>query len=157
MSSKFLPREADNTFPGYKLGLWLFGLLVLIKIAMSLNSIFNAAFVASSADGIPLSAFGIEASQTVVSLFAIWGLSQLVLALFGVVVLVRYRSLVPFMFGLLLFEQLGRRAILHVLPIIRSGTPPGSFVNVLLLAVTIAGLGLSLRTWGPGKGRAPLA
>jgi hypothetical protein len=148
MQSQFLPRVIDNTYPGYRLGLWLFGLLILIKTAMSFNSIFNGSYVASSADGIPLSAFGSDAAQTVVSLFAIWGLSQLMLALFCVVVLFRYRSLVPFMFGLLLLEQLSRRAILHALPIVRSGTPPGFFVNALLLAITIAGLGLSFRTWG---------
>jgi hypothetical protein len=148
MLSLFLPRVVNNTYRGYKLGLWLFGLLVLIKTAMSLNCIFNGYYVASSADGIPLSVFGTDAAQTVVSLFAIWGLSQLALMLFGVVILVRYRSLVSFMFCLLLLEQLSRRAILHALPIIRSGTPPGSFINTLLLAITIAGLGLSLRTWG---------
>jgi len=148
MTSPFLPRVVDNTYPGYKLGLWLFGLLTLIKTAMSLNSIFNGSYVASSADGIPLSKFGADAAQTVISLFAIWGLSQLMLALFGLVILVRYRRLVPLMFGLLLLEQLSRRAILHALPIIRTGTPPGSFVNALLLAITIAGLGLSFRTWG---------
>jgi hypothetical protein len=153
MGNPFLPRVADNAYPGYKPGLWLFGLLILVRIAMSLNSIFNGPYVAVSADGIPLSAFGTDAAQTVVSLFAIWGLSQLTLALFCAVVLVRYRSLVPFMFGLLLLEQLSRRGILHFLPIARAGTPPGFFVNVLLLAITLLGLGLSLRTWGRPKTR----
>jgi hypothetical protein len=136
MLSSFFPRVVNNTYPGYKPGLWLFGVLVLIRIAMSLNSIFNGYDGAVSADAIPLCAFGTEAAQTAVSLFAIWGLSQLVPALFGLVILIRYRSLVPFMFGLLLLEQLSRRGILHALPIIRSGTPPGFFVNVLLLAIT---------------------
>jgi hypothetical protein len=153
MPSLFLPRAADNTYPGAKPGLWLFGLLVLARSAMSLNCILNGASVASSADGIPLGTFGTDAARTVVSLFAIWGLSNLVLALFGAVILVRYRSLVPFMFGLFLLEQLSRRGILHVLPIVRSGTPPGSFVNVLLLVITIIGLALSLRTRGRFKVR----
>jgi hypothetical protein len=153
MLSLFLPRVANNAYPGCKLGLWLFGLFVLIRTAMSLNSIFNGSYVASSADGIPLSAFESDAAQTVVSIFAIWGLSQLTLALLCVVILVRYRSLVPFMFGLLLLEQLSRRGILHFLPIVRSAKPPDFFVNALLFAITIAGLGLSLRTWGHLKPR----
>jgi hypothetical protein len=57
------------------------------------------------------------------------------------------------MFALLLLEQLSRRSILYVLPIIRSGTPPGTFVNVLLLAITITGFGLSFRTWGRPRTR----
>jgi hypothetical protein len=58
------------------------------------------------------------------------------------------KTLLPFMFGLLLAERLSRRALLHVQPIVRPGTPPSLFVNALLLAMTILGLGLSMRTWG---------
>ena len=41
---------------------------------------------------------------------------------------------------------------LHFLPIVRTGTPPGSVVNLVLLAVMIVGLALSLRS--PGNDRA---
>jgi hypothetical protein len=145
MRSQLLPRQVDNTYRGYRLGIWLFVLLVVIKVAMGLNSMFNGYSVASSADGIPLDTFTPDAAQTVVALFAIWGLSHVVFAILCLVVLGRYRSLIPLMFALLLVEQLSRRLILSFLPIARSGTPPGFFVNVVLLAVTVVGLGLSLR------------
>ncbi len=76
LTDRLLPQRVDNTYRGYKLALWLFGTVVLMKLAMSLNSIFNGYVVASSADGIPLHTFPSAAAQTVVALFAIWGARQ---------------------------------------------------------------------------------
>jgi hypothetical protein len=146
LTDQFLPQRVDNTYRGYKLALWLFALVVVMKIAMSLNSIFNGYMVASSADGIPLDTFPSAAAQTVVSLFAIWGLAHLMICLLCILVLARYRSMVPLMLALLLLEHLSRRLILQFLPIVRTGTPPGFFVNLILLALMIAGLALSLRS-----------
>ena len=153
MLDQLLPRRVDNAYRGSKLALWLFAVVVFMKGAISLNSIFNGYLVASSADGIPLDTFPAAAAGTVVSLFAIWGLGHLVLCLLGILVLVRYRSLVPIMFALLLLEHLSRRAILHFLPIVKTGTPPGLVVNLVLLALMVVGLALSL--WSHGARDAP--
>jgi len=139
------PRRIDNTYRGYRLALWFFGLAVLMKVGISLACIFNGRVAASSADGIPLDTLTPAGAQAVVSCFAIWGLSQLVIGLLCVLVLVRYRAMIPFMFALILLEHLGRKLILHVLPVPRTGTPPGSAVNLVLLGVMIVGLALSLR------------
>ena len=144
MFSDLLPQRIDNTYRGHKLALWLFGLLVLVKTAMSVNSIFLGHKVASSADGIPLDTFSPATAQTVLALFAIWGLAHVMICLLCVLVLFRYRALVPFMFLFLLLEFLGRKLVLQFIPIARTGTPPGSFVNLALLAVMIVGLALSL-------------
>ncbi len=146
MLNQLLPRHVDNTYHGYKLALWLFGLVVFMKVAMSLNAIFNGHMVASSADGIPLDTFTPAGARAVVSLFAAWGLAQLIICLLCIVVLARYRALVPFMFALLLLEHLSRRLIFLVMPIVRTGTPPGFFVNLVLLALMVLGLALSLRS-----------
>ncbi len=146
MLNQLLPRHVDNTYHGYKLALWLFGLVVFMKVAMSLNSIFNGYSVATSADGIPLDTFTPAGAQAVVSLFAAWGLAQLIICLLCIVVLARYRALVPFMFALVLLEHLSRRLIFLVLPIVSTGTPPGFFVNLVLLALMVLGLALSLRS-----------
>ena len=66
MLNRLLPRQVDNTYRGYKLALWLFALVVLVKVAMSVNSIFNGHTVASSADGIPLDTFTPAGAQAVV-------------------------------------------------------------------------------------------
>jgi hypothetical protein len=143
-----LPRRIDNTYRGHKLALWLFGLLVFLKAAISLNSIFNGYSVAQSADGIPLDTFAPAAAQTVVSLFGLLGVSQLLFCVLGVLVLARYRSMVSSMFALLLLEHLTRRLLLKLVPIVRTGTPPGPVINLVLLAVMILGLALSL--WSRG-------
>jgi len=53
MFDQILPLRADNTYRGYKLALWLFAVVVFMKAAIGLNSIFNGHKVAISADGIP--------------------------------------------------------------------------------------------------------
>ena len=146
MFKQLFPQRVDNTYRGYKLALWFFALVVLMKVGMSLNSIFNGYFVASSADGIPLGTFTSAGAQTVVSLFAIWGLAQLVICLLCILVVVRYRSMIPFMFALLLLEHLSRKLILHFLPLAKTGTPPGFAVNLVLLALMTVGVALSLRS-----------
>jgi hypothetical protein len=146
MLNQLFPERIDNTYRGYRLALWLFALLLLMKVAMSVNCILNGYSVASSADGIPLDTFTSAAAQTIVSLVAIWGLAHLMISVLGIVVLVRYRSMIPLMFALLLVEHLGRKLILRFLPLVRTGTPPGFFVNLALLAVMIVGLALSLRS-----------
>jgi hypothetical protein len=146
LTDRLLSQRVDNTYRGYKLALWLFGAVVLIKLAMSLNSIFNGYVVASSADGIPLDTFPSAAAQTVVALFAIWGLAHLMICLLCILVLVRYRSIVPFMFAFLLLENLSRKLLLQFVPMVRTGTPPGFYLNLGLLTLMIVGLALSLRS-----------
>ena|SRR5258708_23022388 len=148
MFNQIFPRRVDNTYRGYNLALWLFGLLVLMKTGISLGTIFNGYTAASSADGIPLDTFTPAGARAVVSLFALWGLCQLMICLLCVLVLVRYRGMVPFMFALLLLEHLSRRLILHIMPIETTGAPPGYFINLGLLALMICGLALSL--WSKG-------
>ena len=146
MLGQLLPRRIDNTYRGHRLALWLLAVLVLMKGGIGLGTIFNGYSAATSADGIPLDTFTPAGEQAFVSLFAAWGLSQLMLNLIGLLVLVRYRAMVPFMFALLLLEHLSRKLIFWVLPITRAGTPPGFFINLVLVAVMVVGLVLSLWT-----------
>lgn len=145
MLDQLLPQRIDNTYRGHRLALWLLAALVLVKGGIGLGTIFNGHSAATTADGIPLDTFTPAGEQAFVSLFAAWGLSQLMLNLIGVLVLIRYRAMVPLMFALLLLEHLSRKLIFLVLPIARTGTPPGFFVNLALVAVMIVGLVLSLR------------
>jgi len=146
MFKRLLPRHIDNTYHGHKAALWLFAALVLMKSAISLSSIFDGQDVAMSADGIPLDTFTPAGAQAVVSAFAAWGLAQLVICLLCLLVLARYRAMLPFMFALLLLEHLSRRLIFWVMPIVRTGTPPGFYVNLVLTALMVVGVALSLRS-----------
>ena len=149
MLKRLLPQPIDNTYRGHKIALWLLAMLMLMKGGIGLNAIFNGHFVASSADGIPLNTFTPAGEQAVVSLFAIWGLSQVLFCLLSLLTLIRYRAMVSFMFALFLTEHLTRKLIFLFLPIVKTGTPPGTFVNLAILAVMIVGLALSL--WNQEK------
>ncbi|MEO8218887.1 MAG: hypothetical protein ABI718_17570 [Acidobacteriota bacterium] len=147
MFNQLLPRVIDNSNHGPRIALWLFGLVALAKSAMSVNLIFNGYVVATTADGVPLDTYPLAAARTIVALFAIWGLAHLLLSLICFLVLVRYRSIVPFMFLLLVVEHLSRKLILQFVPVIRAGHPPAFAFNLALLSLMILGLGLSL--WSP--------
>ena len=143
MLDRLLPPSVDNSYRGHKLALWLFALVVLAKLGIAFGSLFNGHEAASTADGIPLDTFPPAATQAVVSLFALLGWLHLMLCAICIVVLVRYRTMVPLMLTLLIVEYLGRKLILMVMPIERSAAP-GTIVNLVILAVMTIALVLSL-------------
>ena len=142
---RLFPRQIDNRYRGLRRGLWLFALIVAVKAIIGINSILNTRAVASGADGIPLDRLG-AAEPIVVSLFALLNVGQLVLALFGILVLVRYRSMVPIGFLLLLFDHLTRKSVALLHPF-ESGVPsPGFPINLVMLAIMLVGFSLSIMT-----------
>jgi len=149
MLDKLLPRSLDNTYDGRQVALWILALVVLMKGAMGVNSIFNGHFVATTADGIPLETFTPAGARAVISFLALWGLSQLIFSLLGVLALVRYRAMVPLVFFLLLLELLSRKLILLAMPVAQAGSPPAFSITVALIVLMVVGLVLSL--WGRNK------
>jgi hypothetical protein len=147
MLNRIFPRQIDNNFRGHWLAIWLLVPIVVVRLLIGVNSILNTRSVAISADGIPLDSFSAAGADAVVSLFAHLGLYLLLLALLGVMVLIRYRAMIPFMYLLLLVQQLGGWAILAVHPIVSSGAASakaGSAVVFALLAMALVGFVLSL-------------
>lgn len=145
MLQRLVPRQADNRFEGLRPALWLLGLLIFVKLAMSLNSIANTESVAVGADGIPLASYGPAGARQVLLMFALLALGQLAITLIALITLIRYRALVPLIYLVLLGEQLARRAIAQ------SYAAPGArmtdvawFVNYGLLTLLVVGLALSL-------------
>jgi hypothetical protein len=149
MINQFLPQRIDNSYRGHKAALWLFALVVSVRILQSLFVIFSGYSVAGSADGIPLDTYTPAAAQTVVALFVLLGVSRLILSLLCVLALVRYRSAIPFMFALQGVDYLARQVVLHFVPLVRMGTTPGPVVNLILFVLVIVGLALSL--WRQGR------
>jgi hypothetical protein len=149
MLSRIFPTQVDNNYRGNRLAIWFLVPIILLRGLIGFNSIFFARSVATSADGVPLDSFTPAAAGTVLALFALLGLFSLLLALLGLVVLVRYRAMIPFLylFLFLLIQEVGNKAVLLAYPVTRSassGAPAGSIVVFAILAMTLIGFVLSL-------------
>jgi hypothetical protein len=146
--SRIFPKQFDNAYRGHWLAIWLLVPIVLGKSAMGINSIINTRMVAMSADGLPLDSYAGGGAEAVVTLFSLWGLSNLLLGLQGVVVLIRYRAMIPFMYLLLLVQQIGGKALVLMHPFARTGVftaQLGAGFILALLALTLIGFVLSLQ------------
>jgi hypothetical protein len=64
-------------------------------------------------------------------------------------VILRYRSLVPLMWGVQLLETLGRMLVRRIKPISFAHTPPGPYQNYIYLFLAVLMLALSL--WSGSK------
>ena len=151
MFDRLLPQPIDNTYRGHKVALWLLGFVVGVMILQSVFVIFNGYSTVRDADGIPLDTYTPAAAQTVVALWAQRGLSRLIISLLCILVLVRYRSAVPLMFALLLLNYLAGQLVFQFVPLVRTGTPPGPIVNLIMFALMIIGLVVSLRSRAIGS------
>jgi hypothetical protein len=136
------PKQVDNNFKGYKIAVAIFLLVTIFTIVRSCIHIFAPDGGAGSIAGIDV--FGVGGSN-VVSMFAFWGLSQLLMGIVYVVVYFRYKSLIPFMYLLVLVEYLGRIGIGLVKPLEVSHTPPKAIGDYVLVPLAIIMLLLPLK------------
>jgi len=148
---RLFPQVMDNDYRGLKAGLWVFAALVFLRGGIGLNCVFNGAYVASHADGIPMDSFTPAAARIIATDFATWGLMQVMLCLIAILALARYRAMVPLMVAIFLLEHASRKLILYTMPIVKTGDAPGSYVNLAIFGLEVAGLILAL--W-PRGGRA---
>jgi hypothetical protein len=143
MLDRLFPTRADNVFEGHRAALWLFGVLIALRLVVSVNSIANTALVAAGADGIPLDRFGPEAAREVLTLFALIAVGQLASALVGLAVLIRYRALLPLLYLVSLAEQLARRLAVGMHEAATYGSRVAAYVTWTVFGLLIVGLVLS--------------
>ena len=140
------PRQADNTYRGSRIALWLLGFVLFVKVAQSVSIFIDPAAVARDADGIPLATYPVDAAGTIVALFVLTSIDRVLIAFLGVAVIARYRSLLPLLLTVLVVQDAGKRIILHeLMPVARVGSPIGPYVNLALLGLLVVALVLSLR------------
>lgn len=146
MLQRIFPKAIDNNFRGYRLAIWILGFYAFVKLGQGTKSLFDPASTAVSADGIPLDTYSPAASATVISMFTLLGLNLLVLPLQSILVMIRYRAMIPLMYLMMLILGLSGRAILYAHPSERIGgvQPAGFYVNLALLAILMLGFALSL-------------
>lgn len=148
MLNRIFPSQFDNaSYRGHRFGIWLLIPVLIVELGIGANSIINTRFVATSADAIPLDSYDAAGAEAVVSLFALLGLSRLLFGLIGLMALIRYRSMIPVIYLLLLGLQFGTKALVYVHPIPSAGAASGGPGSVVVLGLTIAmlaGFALSL-------------
>ena len=99
-----LPKNADNNFKGHKLALWGF---VFFTILMTCRSVIHmlfeqyglheiGSFLAISGDPDPM--------LLIYRFFSLWGFTQLIFCLVCWIVIYRYRTLIPLMYLIWIFE-----------------------------------------------------
>ena len=145
MLERVFPSAGDFTYRGSRIALWLLGLVLFLKLAIALGAIFNGHYAATVADGIPIDSYTPQGAQAFLSLFASLGLSQFMLGALGVVLLFKYRPLVPLFLLLLLVEFAARKGVNAFIPIVRTGQAPGGVINWSIFGITVLAFILSIR------------
>lgn len=152
MLTQLFPKHIDNDYRGPVLAIWLLVPLTLIKFLQGANvagllGTGNSRQVLEGVDNVPVGTFPAEAASQLVFLFAAWGLGVFVLGLLGMVVLLRYRAMIPLMYLLLLIEQVGRQtlATIHLdRPFVSLAASPANLINWGFLVALAIGFLVSL-------------
>ena len=146
MLEKLLPRQVANNYRGHPLAKWGLVALTAMTVARSLIHMFAEDGGAQSIASIPLAKFTAAGADALITLFALWGLSQLIIGLVYALVLWRYQSLIPLMYLLFSFEYFMRLIAGAYTPTVETAhTPPGAIVNIVFLPLGLVLLFLSLR------------
>jgi hypothetical protein len=136
-----LPAKIDNTIRGSKIPFYVFALYAIVSLVRSCIHLLAPDGGAGSIAGMDLSLAGADG---IIFAFALWGSSQLILAVMQLLVVFRYRSFVPFMYLMLMLEVLLRELVGKTKPVTFAHIPPGAIGNQLILPLAALMLGLSL-------------
>ena len=139
--SRWLP-PATQEYKGSGIAFYFLVVVTVVGTARSLIHIFAADGGANSIAGL---AVNVEGGTNIIAIFAQWGASQLILALFYWLAILRYRFLTPFMLSVVVLEQLLRMGAGQLKPVVVASSPPGEIGNYILLPLGLIALILSLR------------
>ena len=128
---KLIPENIENKIPKNKFVYYFCWLLVEFNFFRSLEHIFTEDGGAESIAGIPLSSYSPEAANNIVSIFAQWGFSQLVLAYILLLIVLKIRELIPLMLLIIALENIFRAGIGQYKSLIIDSAPPGTLTNLI--------------------------
>lgn len=139
------PANAANDYRGYTIAILFLLAAIALRLLMAYAALIDTHGMIQDADSIPIDTWPPAAAATMLYMTKLLGLDHLLLTVVAIVVLIRWRSLIPFAFLLLLTEQAGRFALKLLNPVPRTGI---SYVpvdpNLVIIAVLSIGLALSL-------------
>ena len=131
------PKTADNNYRGSKIALYVFLLIVAITLIRSSIHIFTPDGGARSIAGFPLNTYSDAASSLVILIFSLWGASQLLMGFMYLVVLLRYRSLIPLMYVLIFIEYLSRLLLGVYKPVVSAHIVPGGIGDYIMIPLAL--------------------
>ena len=85
-----------------------------------------------------------EGGENLISMFAQWGLEQLLLSFVAWVVIIKYRFLVPFVLLVQFLDWSGRALLGLIKPLVVENPPPGKIGNYIFVPLTAIALWFSL-------------
>ena len=141
---KLIPETIENKIPSNKFVYYFTWLLVAFNFFRSLEHIFNEDGGAQSIAGIPLESYSSEAANNIISIFAQWGFSQLVLACIILLVVLKIREFIPLMLLIIALENILRGAVGLYKPLILGDAPAGA-VSPIIGLVTLAVFFISIK------------
>jgi hypothetical protein len=141
-SLRLFPQRLDNEgYRGRAAALWLFAVFLVLRAIMGVNGAINARTIATG-DGIRLDEGGAE---TILLLFRNVSLANLPLVAIGAFVLWRWRAMVPFLYLVLLGDQIVRRLVSLANPIERTDAGAVAvWINLGILTLLLVGFVLSI-------------
>lgn len=141
-----LPKTIDNSVQGSKIPFFVFTIYAILSTLRSCIHLFSADGGAGSIAGIDLT---VDGAGGIIFAFALWGSSQLLLAIIQLIVVLRYRALVPLMYLMLILEIIFRQLVGMMKPVPFAHTPPGAIGNQIVLPLAI--VMLILAVWSAFK------
>jgi hypothetical protein len=145
MMKHLFPNSIDNDYKGNMAPMYLFYLVTAFTVVRSIIHLVSPDGGAQSIATIPLHLYSKDASDTIIHMFAEWGLSQLLFGLFYIAVLIKYKSLIPLMYLFLVLEYSTRLLLSFYKPFALEGQAPGGIGNYVLVPLFILMFILSLK------------
>jgi len=138
MKEILFPKNADNNYKGHKLAKWVLYLYVIKSFFSGCVHMFAADGGAQSIASITLDSFTQGGADSVITMFAYWGMEQFLIGLIAVVVLWRYKSLIPMIWGVYAIEYSARYLLKFITPGVATvHTPPGAVADYVLVPIAI--------------------
>ncbi len=138
MLETLFPKVADNQYKGYKIAKWTLYLYIFKSFFAGCVHMFAADGGAQTIGSVLLDQFTQAGADSVVTMFGLWGAEQLVIGVIAVIILWRYKSLIPMMLGIYSVEY-SFRALAHLYTpgLVTANTPPGAAADILLVPLVI--------------------
>src|SRR5688572_9388931 len=144
MLRRLLPPIVDNRFRGHPVALWLFIPLVFMTLALGKMHMLRAESGVQSVSRMPLDTYPDGAAQNIVALMARMGLEQFLIGALFLLVLLRYRALIPLMYAVMVLHFVGARVVATMKPLSLAGASGVGNMHLLIAALAAIGLVASL-------------